>query len=152
MPVRQLSTQSTSLLQFLDLHDGCPILIQLDSLSTVSTSGAPIRKFSSKQKHFHIDDRYLAQFVEENRKLLTIKLWVVARHSTIKLNGVFTVRSSLGKFSQNSHHPAQQVYLPQMTHKEFEQVYANTCNSKIQSRYYACSTGTVHMLNSECVY
>lgn len=55
----------TQLLQFLDTYNDQPILLQLDSLSTVSTSGASIRKFTPKQKHFHIDDRYLTQCVED---------------------------------------------------------------------------------------
>jgi hypothetical protein len=53
------------LLQFLGCYTGTPILIRLDSLSTVNTSGSLIRKYNSKQKHFHIDDRFLMQCVED---------------------------------------------------------------------------------------
>jgi hypothetical protein len=60
------------LLQFLDMYNDRPVLLQLDSLSTVSTSGATIRKFTPKQKHFHIDDRYLTQCVEDGT--------ILARH------------------------------------------------------------------------
>ena len=54
-----------NLLQFLQADDGQPITLELDSLSTVFTSGAPIRKFNQRQKHFHLDDFYTAQCVDD---------------------------------------------------------------------------------------
>jgi hypothetical protein len=53
------------LLQFLGVYDNKPALLELDSLSTVRTSGSLIRKFNARQKHFHIDDRFLMQCVED---------------------------------------------------------------------------------------
>lgn len=54
-----------NLLKFLQVYDGLPITMELDSLSTVSTSGSPIRKFVPRQKHFHIDEMYTTQCVQD---------------------------------------------------------------------------------------
>ena len=54
-----------NLLRFLQMLAPGPTLLELDSLSTVSTSGAPIRKFSPNAKHFHIDELFIVQAVED---------------------------------------------------------------------------------------
>lgn len=54
-----------NLLTFLRVRTPTPIRLELDSATTVTLSGAPIRKFSPRAKHFHIDDRFIVQCVEE---------------------------------------------------------------------------------------
>ena len=49
------------LLQFFGIGHSGSLILQLDSKSTVLTSGSRIRKFTVKQKHFDIDDLFLAQ-------------------------------------------------------------------------------------------
>lgn len=54
------------LVAFLGVTDGIqPVLLELDNLAVVCTSGSSIRKFTPKQKHYHIDDKFLMQCVEE---------------------------------------------------------------------------------------
>lgn len=62
----QLAVYINNLLKFLGVHNNKPIMLELDNFATVCTSGALIRKFSPKQKHFHIDEFFTAECVENN--------------------------------------------------------------------------------------
>ena len=62
-----------NLLTFLQVNHRQPITMKMDSQSTVNISGSTIRRYTPKQKHFEIDDLYLAECVSR-KKIQVIKV------------------------------------------------------------------------------
>ena len=51
---------------FLDVYDGQPLILNMDNETTVLHAGAPIKKWSAKSRHFTLDQKYVAQAVQDN--------------------------------------------------------------------------------------
>ena len=52
-------------LTFLDMYNG-PITIRMDNANTVLHAGAPIKRWSAKSRHFTLDQKFIAQAVQDN--------------------------------------------------------------------------------------
>lgn len=53
------------LFTFLGIAQSFPYILYMDNQATVLDAGAPIRKFSQASKHFHIEEKYVVQCVED---------------------------------------------------------------------------------------
>jgi hypothetical protein len=62
-----------NLLTFLQVNHRQPITMKMDSQSTVNISGSTVRRYTAKQKHFEIEDLYLAECVSR-KKIQVIKV------------------------------------------------------------------------------
>jgi len=55
----------SQVLTFLDMYNG-PIIIRMDNANTVLHAGAPIKRWSAKSRHFTLDQKFIAQAVQDN--------------------------------------------------------------------------------------